>query len=129
MVTFTINISPMLVYIPYMDPMGMMLLSVVDPCSSFQQHVQKLSLLWAAIRAAMGCCRFLMLGFSSIPEIPAMVWLAQSPRQLRDVSCRDVWSKGCLRFDPEMTFRNIKNSSSTLVHSPLIFVAIIGNID
>ena len=30
MVTFTINIAPMLAYIPYMDPMGYTEITVVD---------------------------------------------------------------------------------------------------
>ena len=36
MVTFTINISPMLEYIPYMDPMGLGCSFLLSSCSLFR---------------------------------------------------------------------------------------------
>ena len=40
MVTFTINIPPMLAYIPYMDPMGLDMLMVIDdPFTTFMIRI------------------------------------------------------------------------------------------
>ena len=41
MVTFTINIPPMLVYIPYMDPMGNIIISVVIGCNRFDPKMAR----------------------------------------------------------------------------------------
>jgi hypothetical protein len=39
MVTFTINVPPMLAYIPYMDPVG---LEIPEPCNNGFHHQRNL---------------------------------------------------------------------------------------
>ena len=59
MVTFTINIPQMLVYMPYMDPMGVKTISVRGAffAAPLRRHFGRHERRLASRRSRMRCCR------------------------------------------------------------------------
>ena len=53
MVTFTINIPPMLAYIPYMDPMGYCLIWPLKPGRIWQNHAESHHFSWDVVLVKM----------------------------------------------------------------------------